>query len=278
MSRLILNQIATPSPNPAAGKGYLFYSSTSVPAALMFLDENGNLCRLGGLTTKDYRLVKVTSLLNGTTTYTPTSGTQATFVEVIAGGGAGGGAASSTGGTNNSVGGGGGGGGYAMVWSTANVVGAHTVAIGAGGTVGTAGNNVGGTGGNSTYADTAAAVIAQGNGGVGGGGGGASATALGGRGAGGAGGTGPTGDRGIQGEDGDWGVAFSIVAATGMLSGKGGKSGLGFGGGGASVQTSGAGAAGRVYGGGGSGGADAATTNRQGGAGANGLIRVWEYA
>lgn len=77
---------------------------------------------------------------------------------------------------------------------------------------------------------------------------------------------------------GHWGVAFSVVAATGMLSGSGGDAALGFGTGAESIQASGVGLAGNVYGGAGSGGADASTNNRQGGVGGNGIIRLWEYA
>lgn len=281
MSRLRLNKITTPA-SPAANKAELYYSSTLSPAALAAIDESGNIARVAGFTTKDYRLVRRLYLYNGTVSYTPTAGTQALHIEGIGGSGAGGGAASSTGGTNNSVGGGGGGGGGARVWLTTLVTGACVVAIGAAGSVGAAGNVVGGNGGATTFTDTGSTLRLQANGGTGGAGGGASATALGGRGAGGAGGTASgtpaesvTGTT-WQGEDGDWGVAFSIVAATGMLSGKGG--GSQYGSGGPGVQASATGSAGRKYGGGGAGGADAATTNRTGGAGAVGIMIVEEWA
>jgi hypothetical protein len=281
VSRLRLNKIATPA-TPAAGKGELYYSSSLTPNTLAFIDESGNVSRLGGLGTKDYRLVKRLYLYNGTTTYTPTSGVSALHIEALGGSGAGGGAATSTGGTNNSIGAGGGAGGGARLWTTSNVVGAHTVAIGAAGAVGTAGNNAGGNGGNTTFADTTAAVVLQANGGTGGAGGGASGTVVSAVAAGGAGGTasGTPAESATgatwQGADGDWSIRFSVVAATGMLSGKGGDSQ--YGSGGAAIQVSGTGNAGRKYGGGGSGGADAAAANRTGGAGAVGIMVVEEWA
>lgn len=281
MSRLRLNKIATPA-NPAANKGELFYSSSLSPAALAFIDESGNVARVvTSGSVKDFRLVKRIYLYNGTTTYTPTSGVSALHIEALGGGGAGGGAGAGVAATSFGIGSGGGGGGGARLWSTGNVVGAHTVAIGAAGAVGATGANAGGNGGATTFADTTAATVLQANGGTGGAGGVVGA-ALGGRGPGGAGGTAsgtpaesPTGTT-WQGEDGDWGMQFApTVAATGGLSGKGG--GSQYGSGGASVQTSGAGSAGRKYGGGGSGGIDSAATTRIGGAGAAGIMVVEEW-
>lgn len=277
MSQLRLSKVTTPS-TPATGKGVYFYSNTFSPAAPAFVDENGNVCRLGGLTTPDYRLIKVTTILNGTTSYTPTSGAQALLVECVGGGGAGGGAASSTSGTNSSVAAGGGGGGWSIKWVTTNVSGAHaSIAVGAGGTAGTTGNNAGNAGGDTTFTDNTGSGIVVGKGGSGGPGGGASGTVLGPVASGGAGGVAGTGDRTAQGEDGDISLRLSILA-TGFVSGRGGNSGRGYGSGGAGLIASGAGNTGRTYGGGGSGGADAASTNRQGGVGAAGIIFVGEYA
>lgn len=282
MSRLRLNKIATPA-SPAASKGELFYSSTLSPAALAFIDESGNICRVGGLTTKDYRLVNgpdaSRSILNGTTTYTPTSGASALYVECVGGGGAGGGAAAGTAATNFGSGGGGGGGGWASKWITTNVSGAHTsIAVGAGGTAGTTGANPGNNGGDTTFTDNAAAAVCVGKGGTGGPSAAASAV-LGIRSFGGAGGVAGTGDRTIQGEQGLPSIVYApTVAATGAQSGRGGASGMGYGYGAPEVQTSGPGTAGLLYGGGGSGGIDSASTTRVGGIGGNGIIRIWEYA
>jgi hypothetical protein len=279
MSRLRLTKIVTPTPSPDANKAELFYSSTLSPAALAAIDESGNIVRVGGFTTKDYRLVQVTTILNGTTSYTPTAGASGLFVECVGSGGAGGGAASSAAGATMSVGGGGGGGSYAMKWVTTNVTGIHnSIAVGAGGTPGAAGNNAGGNGNDSTFTDNAAAAIVVGKAGTGGGAGGAAAATLGTRGAGGAGGVAGTGDRLIVGESGDAGVMLTTAAATGGVGGRGGAAGQLFGAGGAQLLASGAGNAGSVYGGGGGGALDASTNNRAGGAGGNGIIRVWEYA
>jgi hypothetical protein len=279
MSRLRLNQITTPA-NPAATKLDMFYSSTLVPVAPALIDENGNICRIGGFTTKDYRIVKETTILNGTTSYTPTSGVSALFVQILGGGGAGGGAAAGTAATNFGSGGGGGGGEYAFKWITTLVSGAHgSIAVGAGGTAGTTGANPGNTGGTTTFTDNTNATVFTAIGGTGGASAAASAV-LGIRSFGGAGGTGGTGsDRASQGEDGKPSVVYApTVAATGGASGRGGCAGGGLGYGGVEVQTSGPGNAGRIYGGGGSGGIDSASTTRQGGVGANGIIIVMEYA
>lgn len=280
MSRVRFTKIATPS-NPVATKGEMFYSSSLTPAAIAAVDESGNVMRVGGFTTKDYRLVTRSKILNGTTTYTPTSGVSALLVECVGGGGAGGGAAAGTAATNFGTGGGGGGGEYTTKWVTTLVSGAHaSIAVGAGGTVGTAGANPGGTGGTTTFTDNTGATVLTAIGGTGGGGSATSAALGESNGVGGAGGTGGTGsDFAVQGQDGDNAAIFApTVAATGACSGTGGSSGKGFGTGGKKITASGAGVAGRIYGGGGSGGLDSAATTRQGGAGANGIIVIEEYA
>lgn len=282
MSQLRLNKVATPS-DPAANKAAVFYSSSLTPVGLAAIDESGNILRLGGFTTKDYRIIKNVSLYNGTTTYTPTSGVSAVEAFGLGGGAAGGGAASGTSGTNTAAGGGGGAGGGAIIFLTANVAGACTVAIGAGGTAGTAGANAGGNGGNTTFTDTSPTLRLQANGGTGGAGQ-AVVTTIAFGGAGGAGGTasgtpaeGATGTT-WQGEDGDYAICLTPTTAnaTGSLSGRGGSTQIGSGGQG--LRASGAGNPGRKYGGGGSGGQDAATTARQGGAGAVGILIITELA
>ncbi len=168
---------------------------------------------------------------------------------------------------------------WASKWATTAVSGAHTsIAVGAGGTPGTAGNNPGGNGGDTTFTDNAAGAICVGKGGTGGGGSAVSTVAQP-LAAGGAGGVAGTGDRSIVGEDGCWSLHFTNTQATGALSGRGGMAAMGYGPGGKEVQsTGGAGVTGNLYGGGGSGGLDANSTTRQGGAGGNGIIRIWEYA
>ncbi len=281
MSKVRLTKIATPSA-PAANKAELFIKTAD--RKLATIDDNGLVRSFLEEAAAMYRLLQIIRLSTtpGTPfTYTPGDGTNlpdALYVECIGGGGAGGGAASSTGGTNNSVGGGGGGGAYSAKWVVgAAVKSSYTVTIGLGGTAGTAGSNPGNAGGDSTF-DSPSICTAKG--GSGGGAGGASGTALGGRGAPGSGGAAASGvgDLLVDGDSGDWGIVFSVVAATGMISGKGGMSAGGPGGGGGkAIQASAAGNPGLLYGGGGSGGADAAATNRVGGVGGVGTIRVWEF-
>ena len=282
MSRLRLNKLATPG-TPAASKGELFYSSTLSPAALAFIDEAGNVTRVAGSgSVKDYRLINSPdtsrTILNGTTTFTPSTGASALYVECVGGGGAGGGAASGTSGTNHGTGGGGGGGGWASKWATTAVSGAHnSIAVGAGGTPGTAGGNAGGNGGDTTFTDNAAGAICVGKGGSGGASGVVQTTITIGY-AGGAGGVAGTGDRSIPGQNGDYSLVLGITAANFCRSGFGGNAGMGYGAGAPAIIASAAGTAGSLYGGGGSGAVDFATTARQGGAGGNGIIRIWEYA
>lgn len=282
MSQLRLNKVATPS-SPAANKAAIYYSSSLTPNVLAAIDESGNILRLGGFGSKDYRLVNAPdasrTILNGTTTFTPTSGASALYVECVGAGGAGGGAAAGTAATNFGSGGGGGGGGWSSVWETTLVTGAHgSVAVGAGGTAGTAGANAGNNGGDTTFTSSAAAAICVGKGGTGGASA-ATSAALGIRSFGGAGGVAGTGDRTVQGQDGFPSIVYAPTqAATGAQSGRGGSSGMGYGHGAREIQTSGAGTTGLVYGGGGSGAVDSAATARSGGAGANGIIRIWEYA
>jgi hypothetical protein len=277
MSRLRFTKVSTPS-SPAANKMELFYSSTLSPVAPALVDESGNVCRVGGFTTKDYRLVKVTTILNGTVSYTPASGVSALWAECVGGGGGSGGAAT-TAASNSSAGGGGGGGAYSATWSTALVSGSHTVAVGAGGTAGTAGANPGGTGGTTTFKDTAATTICEAVGGGLGAGGATTPSVIFGA-AGGAGGAAAsgTGDLKVTGEGASPGLPLQGGSSCG---GQGGSSVLG---GGAranltTINSGNAGIAGGVYGGGASGAASAQNAvNQAGGLGGNGLIRVWEYA
>lgn len=263
MSRLRLTKIATPG-SPPSGKTELFYSTAD--SKLEAVDENGALAILGGFAVKDYRLVKVVAIFQGTTTYTPSAGVKALYVEAVGGGGAGGGAATTSTG-QGSIGGGGGAGGYSAEWVTgAAVKSSYTVQVGAGGTgvSGTTGNGgtdttfdspsvctaKGGSGGSASAAITASGTTAQG-----GGNGGSAASGV--------------GDVAMGGSDGAWGYWSNGP----VLVGWGGPSPLGSG------TTWGWGAVGKPYGGGGGGHYNTASSSaRAGGAGANGLIRVWEFA
>lgn len=277
MSRIRLIQVATPS-SPASTKGELFYSSTLSPAALAFIDSSGNISRLGGLTTKDYRLVKVTTILQGTTSYTPTSGVSALFVECWGAGASGAGVAQATS-SQITLAVGGGGGAYSASWVTTNVSGAHTsIIVGLGGAAPSAGANDGNSGTDTVFTDNAAATIIVAKAGVKGltanglaTGTSAIITGLGGAGGSAASGT---GDMKFGGGDGKWGIRSSGTVA---VSGAGGDAGVGSPGG-SSVASSANGGAGQTYGAGGAGAMDTGTAARAGGAGANGLIRVWEFA
>ena len=263
------------SANPSSNQVHLQYDSTGLgtPASscLTLVDSSGNKMRLAGIgATLDYRLLGI-RILTSATSYVPTAGTRAIYVECIGGGGQGGGAATSS--STCSLGGGGGGGAYAASLLTgAAVKNPTTYAIGAGGTTGTAGN-AGQTGGDTTW-DTSV-IVAKG------GGGGAvlaaGSTAVMQAGAAGGAQASCTGDLKIGGEPGGMGQRTSgttyFYAGSGGCSAIGGSPGVG-------AINSAAGATGQAAGLYGSGGAGAATlaTAAAGGAGSSGFIRVWEFA
>lgn len=215
-----------------------------------------------------YALMSRTVILNGTTTYTVPAGTRAILVEAVGGGGGGGGVINAA--TNSGAGGGGGGGGYSLTFKTAPKLTAFTVAVGAGGTgaSGAAGN----AGGDTTF-DSAS--ICTGKGGSGGGVDTIAVIHCGG--SGGAGGlaSGGVGDLKIDGNPGTEGLALAAAQA---CSGNGGDSWYGAGGTGVKNATS-VGTAPAVYGGGGSGAcAISGGATQTGGAGANGVLVIWEFA
>lgn len=193
------------------------------------------------------RLLRAPQTLTSGTSYTTPAGCNSIYVELQ---GAGGG-----GGRNNFGGyiGGGGAGAYAAKYFTVSPSTAYTYAIGAGGSVS------GGSGGSTTLTVGATTVTA--GGGVGGG----SNTS------GGSGGTATNGDLNIGGQSGGSGENNTIA-----VSGGGGDSFFGFGGK-RSVEgiATGNGQSGIGYGAGGAGNIAPST---DGGAGAPGLIRIWEYA
>lgn len=266
MSEVVLNKDSQPS-TPAANKAELWYDSTDL--ALKAIDENGNILNVAGLNIKDYRIIKVTHVLQGTVLYTPSADCNALYVECIGGGAAGGGAATSS--ANCSLGGGGGSGGYSAVWLTgAAVKTSFACVVGAGGTPGAAGA-AGGNGNDTTFdspsvctakAGTGGAVLAAGTSLItqSGSSGGTAASGV--------------GDDKFDGSSGGWGVRLSASAGH---AGDGGNAPIGGGAVGGASATLTAGSAGKLYGGGGSG-AFTATTAQAGGAGANGLIRIIEYA
>lgn len=272
MAKLTLNLQATPA-TPAANFVELFYSSSFTPPALAAVDESGNIVRVGGFTTQDYRLVKVTHV-TATGTYTPTSGVRALFVEAWGGGGGGGGCATAV--TNSAAAGGGGGGAYSAAWLTTLVSGNHTVTIGGGGAGGTAGANPGTAGTDTDFKDTGGTTRVYADGGAGGAADTVATIHTGGLGGAGGLASAGTGDVKQDGAPGDAGLA---LAAAQCLSGAGG---VGFMNGGNAIgkkNATGAGGSATGYGGGGSGATIiSGGASQAGGNGGAGIVRVWEFA
>lgn len=214
----------------------------------------------------------------GASTFTPTAGATSLYVEGVGGGGGGGG--ESVTGTNAlGWGGGGGGGGTAAVYIS-TPAGSYSVNVGAGGTAGTAAGGNGGDGGNTTFG----AVLT-----AGGGGGGLGMTSAGvfaeaaSNAYSGAGGVSTVGSFLSTGGE---AVAPFALGASGTtvwgMSGAGGSSLFGMGAAARAGHSAAGGAlagvAGTKYGGGGSGAIGGTTAGtRAGGAGAQGVIRVWEF-
>jgi hypothetical protein len=209
----------------------------------------------------------------GTTTYTPSAGATNAQVIVTAAGGGGGGAAGVAADTASEVAAGGGGAGGTSIalidlTSTSSV----QVVVGSGGTAGTNTGADGGIGGYSKFSTFASATGGGAGDGLASGTAGISGNDV-------AGGAGSAGDLNLSGGNGAAGVA----ATEGATGGVGGASYWGGGGSGGWVgTTAGAdpGASGGAYGSGGGGGAtsdDQTTPWAAGGAGANGVVVVYEY-
>lgn len=202
----------------------------------------------------------------GSSTYTPTTGTNAVLVEVIGGGGGGGGGAA-TSSSQNSFGIGGGAGGYSRTYLTSGFSGV-TVTVGAGGTAGAIGG-AGGAGGSSSFGSFATAA---------GGGAGGSATVSGASGSVGAGGGAASGGNLINGA----GAPSSSVSLSALGAGSGSVGGTSvYARGGTSGNFSGAAAGGTGFApGGGGGGAVVSVsqaTGQLGGAGAVGMVLISEF-
>jgi len=194
-------------------------------------------------------LIRAPQILTSGTSYTTPSNCNHIYVEVVGGGG---------GSAPGYCAGGGGGGGYSAKYFSVSPSTAYTYAIGAGGTAG-------GNGGTTSFTGPAAVTIQATGGSTSTGGTGTQN----GNGLGGAGGIGSGGDLNVTGQGGSGGVA-------GMngLYGNGGQGGSSVLGGGGYGNNSGAGIPGGVYGGG-AGGCGYVT--QTGAAGAQGVIRIWEF-
>ena len=189
-------------------------------------------------------------------TYTKPAGIKKVLVEVIGAGGGGGGSGSSGG-----KGGGAGGGGAAVKFLDISAIASATVTIGAGG-AGAGQSGIGGTGAASSWADGTNFISATG--GTGGSG------VNSGSGSGGTGGLGSGGDINLGGQGGG-------SAGDNGPSGAGGSSQRGGGAQGRTTGTPGNGFPGRSFGGGG-GGSLSFSNQRFGGAGAAGVVIIWEYS
>ncbi len=235
-------------------------------AACTFADT-GIAISTGEVLSVSGRLLNVQRLTAGTTTYTPTAGTNTAIVVLI---GAGGGGAGVEGVLNQAAGGAGGGGG-AIVWKRiTGITGTYTVAIGTGGGGGAEGNNPGTEGGDTTFTNGATTYTADGGNG---GSSMASGTAVGFSQAG-AGGVATNGDINADGDPGMFGVRLSLSQAA---AGKGGSCSP-YGGGGLARVAEGNGFAGSGFGGGGGGAVATDADDHSGGDGANGLIIIYEYS
>ena len=217
-----------------------------------------------------YSVIKVVEILQGTTSYSYTTGARALYVECIGGGGAGGGVATAA--TNAGAAGGGGAGAYSAALLTGLPANPITVQVGAGGSPGSAGANPGGAGTDTTFGATSLCTAKAGLGGL------ADTVAAGPRigglsAAGGAAASG-VGDAKFDGMPGGIGLALAAAQAVSGFGGVGP-----FGGAGIAQTTQHAGTTGGNYGSGGSGGCIlSGGASVAGGAGANGLIRVTELA
>jgi hypothetical protein len=199
-------------------------------------------------------------------TYVPTPGTTRIVVEVQGGGGSGGGTAA-TGASTAAASSGGAGGAYAKAMLSSGFAGA-AITVGAGGAAPAAGANNGNAGGASSFG----AFVSCPGGGAGGAGPALSGPAV--IGAAGAGAAATGGNiAGGSGTQGNHGLIFAVTAVVG---GTGGSSH--FGGGGTGGSNSVGGGAGSPGGGGGGSSSIANRAARSGGAGADGIVIVYEYA
>ena len=207
-------------------------------------------------------------------TYTPSAGTTSILVQMVGGGGGGGGAAISSN-CGGDVGGGGGAGGYVEGIISA-LAPSYAVVIGAGGTAGAATGGNGGTGGNTTFNGWTA------SGGVGGNGDANKTAAH--QTLGGAGGAAAGGMMNFQGSSGSNGLELQDNANTGYcFSGAGAPTRYGSGGaavggivngsigGNSPIANTGAGGSGAVA------NWACVVTSSPGGAGAAGVVIIYEY-
>lgn len=216
-----------------------------------------------------YTLRSIQTYTSGSGTYTVPSGVRALYVECVGGGGGAGGVDGQGAGTAAASGGGGGAGYCAKLITSLEA--SYSYAVGAGGAGGTAGANNGSAGDASTFSGGTVSMSA------GGGGGGAGVTAA--SHAGGSpgdAGTSSGGDLNLTGGVGPYSRVYSANYTSLSLGG----AGAGPLGGQMKIYTAAnTGATGNSYGGGGGPVIvdQTVTDNYAGGAGAGGIVRIWEY-
>lgn len=254
------------------GSTYAAYAGQSACATSTFLTAL-TASGVGTCTADPGTLIGYQILTAGTSTYTPSAGTNSIIVIVVGGGGGGGGCAQPTS-TNTCVAGGGGGGAFTQVRVTTGFSGA-AYTVGAAASGGTAGANPGTAGNQSTITLNSVAYTAAG--GTAGAAGAAAAAPQLFRGSFG-GGTPTNGDIKLAG--GFSGITI-CTDATHCIGGRGGTSYLSPGGQEVSVvasNTSNAGNTSGGFGGGGSGAVAVGTGSAvAGGGGASGVIIIYEY-
>lgn len=217
-----------------------------------------------------HTLIGITTHTSGGGSYTPATSAKALYVELVGGGGGAGGVDGQGAGTA-AASGGGGGAGYCALWIDAPFEASYSYTCGAAGAGGVAGANNGSAGGASIFAGGAIAMSA---GGGGAGSGVTAADSVGGTP--GAGGTSSGGDINLTGGVGPYGRVYAGNYASLSLGGAaagpiGGQQRI--------YIYANTGNAGNSYGGGGGPViVDASVTNNYaGGAGAVGVVRIWEY-
>jgi hypothetical protein len=223
---------------------------------------------LGAPEAKAYTLAKITTYSSGSGTFTPTDGVSALYVECYGGGGSGGSTDSSYWG----IAGPGGGGAYCAKWVT-TVAASYAYAVGAGGAAETVDGAYGNPGGQTTFAGGAVSLAAPG-----GFGGthnftGTAFYALG-LGA----GVATGGDINLAGGASEY-ANGNVIGGTEYIFGypKSGDAAGPCGGKGVTCVTDTNATAGTAPGGGGGSAYAATAAQYDGGAGAAGMIRVWEY-
>jgi hypothetical protein len=236
------------------------------PGAAVAGTETDTLCRdLAFRPTPTSAKVSVITTV-GAGTFTPDTGCRALFVELWGGGGGGGGAVAPSGCAAAS---GGGGGAHASKWITGTIAGLYNVFVGSGGV----GGGIGGGDGNPGVATTWAGGPFLANGGLGGKGDSAGGGTVGVVHVGSSGGGPASSDLGMSGGDGGDSIRWD---ATHGRSGDGGEGASG-GGGAKGRSGDGPGGPGNTYGGGGSGALSTSVTGQNGGAGAQGVIRITQF-